>query len=92
MPKRTYREALHAMQTGVAMELESDPRGGTPKHLRVGVNAAMSDHAALARLLIRKGVISEEEYAEAVRVEMNDMADGYEEKLSERYGRPIKLK
>lgn len=34
--------------------------------LLVGVNAAMSDHAALAELLIKKGVITESEYLESI--------------------------
>jgi hypothetical protein len=37
-----------------------------PKHLRVGLNLTKADHAALAELLISKGIISDEEYTLAI--------------------------
>lgn len=67
----TYSQALHAVQTAVAYEMVHGNSGTDPKHLRVGVNSAFVNDAALARLLIRKGLITEEEYSEEVRHEMN---------------------
>lgn len=46
-----YKALLHAMQTGVMYELENDPTSGTPKHLRVGINAAMVNHGALVKTI-----------------------------------------
>jgi|HubBroStandDraft_6_1064221.scaffolds.fasta_scaffold00184_15 hypothetical protein len=80
-----YRAAAHAMQSGVKLKMTREgvgdpdegyvPRGEcSPKHLRVGINSAMSDHGALARLLIDKGVFTEEEYTEAI-------ADGMEREV-----------
>src|SRR5687767_13839287 len=46
-----YLKLCHAMQTGVAFKMEKDNKDTTPKHLRVGINAAMVDHAALTNLL-----------------------------------------
>jgi hypothetical protein len=63
----TYAEAMHAMQTGVANLSGNDL---APKHLRVGINSALVDNAALARLLVKKGVFTQEEYTEEVRLEM----------------------
>jgi hypothetical protein len=59
----------HAVQTGVGLVNECmDDRGEcSPKHLRVGVNSAIIDGSALAKLLIDKGVITEIEYFRAVR-------------------------
>ena len=45
---------------------EAEPEG---KVLRVGVNSAMVDHAALVRLLIAKGIFTLEEYEEALEVQ-----------------------
>lgn len=79
------------MQTGVAHEQAGGSTCGTPKHLRVGVNSALVDGAALAKLLIAKGVFTEAEYAEAVTVEMEAEAERYAARLSEKFGVNIKL-
>lgn len=82
---RRYQAALHAMQSGVALKLE---KGGPehPKHYRVGINAAMVDASAMAKLLIRKGIITQTEYLEAVAVEMEAEKARYEAELSKRFG------
>lgn len=55
-----YTAAAHAIQAGVAMELELDQREkgsagpASPKHLRTGVNMAMVHEGALANLLVTK--------------------------------------
>ena len=76
----TYAEALHAMQTAVAYEMTLRGRQSAtdPKHLRVGINSAMSDQGALATLLIRKGIISSEEYIEEIRQAMIREVERYE--------------
>ena len=80
-----YLAAMHAMQTGVAYELARDPSSGTPKHLRVGVNTAMCDHAALVRILVAKGIVTDAEYATAIADEMEREKQRYEEKINEMY-------
>lgn len=86
-------EALqHAMQSGVAMEIQLGNGGGAdPKSLRVGVNSAMVAHVALCRVLIDKDIISEEEYWVALREECRREVARYEESLSRWLGRPITL-
>lgn len=86
-----YLAAAHAMQSGVAAEMGIDPDPTSPKHLRVGVNSAMSDQGALARLLIAKGVFSEEEYTKALADGMEAEAQLYEKRLSEHFGKPVRL-
>lgn len=100
-----YRAAAHAMQSGVAMEIEcSAPVSKTfsaraevatgscsPKHLRVGVNAAMADHAALALLLMNKGVFTRAEYEEALATSMEAEKARYEEHLSTKLGKNVVL-
>lgn len=86
-----YQRAAHAVQTGVAYDLERDPSSGTPKHLRTGVNLAMAEHAGLAQLLVRKGIITDQEYAAAMVQAAEDEAARYEALLTERYGVKITL-
>lgn len=75
----TYEEAAHGMQTAVAFEMVKDPKNTEPKHLRTGVNSAHVDHAALAYILIRKGIITEAEYLEEIRLAMNDELARYQD-------------
>ncbi len=74
-----YEVAAHAMQTGVLLKMHAGSGETTPKHLRVGVNAAMSDQGALARLLIAKGLISEREYFVAMAEGMEREAASYQD-------------
>lgn len=97
--RREYEAALHAMQSGVAMTRQRDIEDGVPedrretgpKHLRVGVNSAMSDHGALVRLLIAKGLFTEDEYVDEVIAGMQREQRSYEARLSERVGVKITL-
>lgn len=79
--RERYRAAAHAMQSGVALDHSRGSQDGTPKHLRVGVNAAMCEHAALAALLISKGVFTRDEYEAAVALEMEAEVARYRERL-----------
>lgn len=73
----TYEQAMHGIQTAVAYEIERDVAKGmsksatSPKHLRVGVNAAMAEQGALAQLLMDKGIFTLEEYKESIRLGAN---------------------
>lgn len=87
-----YNAACHAMQSGVAMKMGYDAGETTPKHLRVGVNSAMVDSAALAELLMHKGVISSQEYLNALMQGMEREVELYKEVLSERFHADIDLR
>jgi hypothetical protein len=76
-----YLAAAHAVQTGVALELARNPKSGEPKHLRVGVNMRACDHTGLVKLLIAKGVITEDEYVEAMADEAELEQQRYEQRL-----------
>lgn len=76
--KEEYLKDAHRIQTGVAIEIEAkgvDNMGANPKHLRTGLNMAMADHSSLAKLLIRKGIITDEEYLNAIQVGTREEAD-----------------
>jgi hypothetical protein len=77
-PDLTYEQAAHAVQTGVAHMLHHNPRSADPKHLRTGLDLRAADAAGLARLLIAKGVFTEAEYLEAVRVAAVEEVARYE--------------
>jgi hypothetical protein len=88
-----YHDLAHAMQSGVAAKMGLEPGGETtPKHLRVGINAAMCDSAAIARLLIEKGIITESEYMDAITAEMAREVARYEAWLTERTGAKVTLR
>lgn len=89
-----YMAAAHAMQSGVATEIGLDgleTGAASPKHLRVGVNSAQVANAALAGLLIAKGIITQEDYAEALAAGMEAEQERYEQHLSARLGKTVKL-
>lgn len=68
----TYEEAAHGVQSVKAFEEANDFSGGmTPKHLRTGLDLRAADMMGLACLLIDKGIITEEEYMEYMRLGAN---------------------
>jgi hypothetical protein len=89
--QQRYRAAAHAMQTGVATKMAVDPSETTPKHLRVGVNSAMVENAALVKLLIAKGIVTEAEWFSALADQMEAEKALYEKYLSVHFGNNIRL-
>lgn len=90
--RQKYLSLCHAMQSGVAAKLNRDNSDTTPKHLRVGVNSAMVDSAALATLLMKKGIITEDEYFDALIERMQAEVKAYEDWLNESFGVSGKIK
>src|SRR3990167_3256929 len=86
-----YQTAVHAMQAGVALWMGIDPAETTPKHLRVGVNSALLDSAALAKLLLAKGVFTDEEYALALVEMVEAEVEHYRSRLEKSYGTAVTL-
>lgn len=79
------------MQSGVAMKMNYDGAETEPKHLRVGVNSAMSDIGGLSGLLISKGVFTLEEYTKAIADSMEREAAEYAQSLTQRLGKKVNL-
>jgi hypothetical protein len=86
-----YEAAAHAMQSGVAADQGSTDHNDNAKHLRVGINSALVETSAIGTLLMSKGIITKEEYAEAIIAGMEAEALRYQELLSKRFGRPVTL-
>src|SRR6266849_2534064 len=86
-----WKAAMHAVQSGVAMEMERGSKDTEPKHLRVGINGALCDHGALVKLLVDKGVVTEEEYLRAIAESAEAEKARYEERLWQQTGGSITL-
>lgn len=84
-----YNELAHAMQSGIEYGKNEFER--EHKHLRVGINTAHSDHAALVSILIKKGIITQDEYMDALNEFMEKEVQRYEKELSEQYKANIRL-
>jgi len=82
------------MQAGVKMEMHGVGQP-TPSHhdiqARIGVNSAMVEHGALVALLVKKGVITDEEYFSSLANMMEREVRRYEEKLTERSSGRVKV-
>lgn len=89
--RERYAALCHAMQTGVAYKMQKDASETAPKHLRVGINSALVQDSALALLLMKKGIITEDEYFDAVNEAMEREVKGYQEELRRLYGADITL-
>lgn len=89
---RENNRLLHAIQTGVEYTMPDRHRDTTgenpetsPKQLRVGVNNALCNIGALTRLLIDKGVFTEEEYFTASNVFLARDVESYQERIKEKF-------
>ena len=85
----SYMEAAHGVQTAVAWHQQKYPGFATPKHMRVGIYTLKAEQCGLAELLIEKGVFTQDEYLEAIRVAMNSELAWREEEAREVLGRDI---
>lgn len=82
----------HAMQSGVAMEAHHGlSKAHEPKHLRTGVNYALVEVGAVIDLLVRKGLMTEDEVVDAVLAGMEREVEGYKKRLSEHFQTTIEL-
>lgn len=87
-----WEAAAHGVQSGVAMEMNHRSQPTSPKHLRTGLNAAMSDQGGLVTLLIEKGVFTRDEYERAIADAMERERERYEAHLSGLIGANISLR
>jgi hypothetical protein len=81
-----YEAAMHAMQTGVAYVMEKDPSETSPKHLRVGVNSSLIEQAAIAEILVEKGLLTWDEYYKKLADVAERERNSYKEHVNNLYG------
>jgi len=89
--RRRYERAMHGVQSGVAAKMGYDPTETTGKHLRVGVNSALLQNSALVLLLLRAGVITEDDYWAALADAAEQERALYERWLSDHTGAAVHL-
>lgn len=86
-----YVALMHGCQSAVAFEIESfgdNAAAADHKHLRTGINACLVDSSAMAQLLIRKGVFTEDEYFVALEEAAERELATLTERLREKTGIP----
>lgn len=86
-----YVALAHALQSGVAQEQALGSADGSPKHLRTGLNLVLRDHGSIVLLLVEKGVITAEEYHEAIIKGLKEEVSAYEERLTKHLGTKVTL-
>ena len=87
----SYEEAAHGVQSAIKYELENSTGRDTLdqiKHLRVGIDCRAADMLGLAMLLMQKGVFTQAEYLEHMRLAMNAELARYEEHVRKKFGLP----
>ena len=93
LPTAEQAEALqvlgHRVQSAIAFfEGQRDAFGlrcaeTEPKHLRVGVNSALIETSALARLMFRKGLLTAKEYYDALIEAWEQEVDSYRARIKQ---------
>jgi hypothetical protein len=89
--KVRFETAMHAVMTGVGYAIVKDPKHRDPKQNRTGLNSALLGQGAIAKLLIDKGVFTEEEYWNELANFAEAEKKTYEDLLSELFGTVIVL-
>lgn len=90
-----YKRLGHAIQTGIGWKIQldtgspdvnSDPNLNAHKHLRVGIDTNKADLGSISRLLVKKGLISDDEFKQAILEGLELEKASYEDQLNERFG------
>lgn len=87
----SYEQAAHGVQSAIKYEMEERGWRGNEnewKHLRAGIDMRAAEAAGLVQLLIQKGILTEDEYLEAMRLSANEELARYIEYLRKTYGLP----
>lgn len=85
-----YATLGHQIQTCVAADIALGSSAASPKMLRTGLNIVFVEQAALASLLIEKGVITLEEYQAALKKGLQQEVARLEADLSARMGSTVR--
>lgn len=86
-----YAANAHAMQSGIAALITRDATLANAKHMRVGVNMAMVEIAALVDLLVKKGVFTQHEVGEAILEQQEKEILKYRQEYAARVGVPVDM-
>lgn len=101
--RERFTSLQHKMQAGVMYDQKTSPTLGplleashpeVARHFkmeRVGINSALVECGAIVRLLIDKGVFTENEWWTAACKAMEAEIRTYEDRLTARLGQPVTL-
>lgn len=87
-----YVALMHAMETGVATKMSFDPSDTSPKRTRVGINSALLQTSALAKLLMDNRIITELEWWTVLVEFAENEVRMYQEVLSSFSGEQVYLR
>jgi hypothetical protein len=82
---------MHAVQSAVALDISVsgyNGAGADAKHLRTGIDACLVDAAAVATLLMQKGVFTQSEYLAALADAAEREREEMTERMRQRTGNP----
>lgn len=87
--KALYLRMMHGLQSSIAALMSFDLALGEKKHLRVGVDSALIQSSALARLLIEKDLITEEEFWDSTLIVLAEDLTKNRERFAKEMGVPV---
>lgn len=90
----SYEGATHGVQTAIKFRMETEQVEENKsfvgrKHMRTGIDMSKADMLGLATLLIDKGIITPEEYMEAMRLAANNELAMHEDEANANGGPKI---
>lgn len=88
----TYEEAAHGVQAAIAYAMGTGSKATEPKHMRVGIDMSKADMLGLATLLIAKGIFTQDEYIEHMRLAANQELHMREEEVFAKTGARISFR
>lgn len=92
-----YEAAAHKVQTAIGFLIEHEKAFGVrfasvePKHMRTGIDLTKADQGSLTGLLIKKGLITEDELFEALAEGMEREAESYQKTVQEKVGQNVTI-
>ncbi len=83
--KKEYTRLAHSIQSATAFLMEHG-NSHNPKHLRTGLNILFAEHAAIAELLVKKSIITREEYEASLLKGLQEELDRLTKEAREKAG------
>lgn len=88
-----YEAACHAVRTGIMLLMGSPKyKAAEPKDLRLGIDSAQVSQAAIVELLVRKGIITYDEWYSTLADAMEKEKAEYTQEVGKKVGPGIVLK
>lgn len=86
----SYRRAAHALQTATKLLAQYKPPADRYLDNRMGLNTALAEAYGMAKLLMEKGIISQEEYETAMLSAVEEEVERHKRWIEEATGGALK--